>query len=117
MSFVVVTIFISLCMAVISLLLTKRRILSAGSGFLWLLFWCTLGILSVQRDPLKVLMSFVSFVNFTNFLLTFSSFFLLVLIFYLYINQRKHRKVIEKLAQEIALIQFFKTSQEKDLKN
>lgn len=117
MSFVVIITFISLCMAVISLLLMRWRILGVGGGFSWFFFWCALGLFSIQRDALKGVMSLVSMVDFTNFLLTFSSFFFIVIIFLLYVNQRKQRKGIEKLTQEIALIRFSNTLREKDETN
>ncbi len=106
MLYILISTFISALMAVLTIFFMKRRILSIGGGMLLICFWFGLGILSVQREPLKLIMSLVSFNNFTNFLLTGSFFFLIVLIFILYINQKKHHKLLEKLAQEIALLEF-----------
>lgn len=102
-----------ICMSFVSIILMNRRILSLGNGTLWLLFWILVGILSNFRDPLRKIMSFLSMINFTNFLLMSSSFFFIILIFFLYVNLRKHRLQIDRLTQEVALINFEISFQEK----
>jgi len=101
------------CMSCVSIVLMNRRVLSLGSGSLWLLFWIIIGILSNFRVPLRKIMSYLSMINFTNFLLMSSSFFFIILIFFLFVNLRKQRLQIDRLTQEVALINFEISFQER----
>jgi len=101
------------CMSCVSIVLINRRVLSLGSGSLWLLFWIIIGILSNFRVPLRKIMSYLSMINFTNFLLMSSSFFFIILIFFLFVNLRKQRLQIDRLTQEVALINFGISFQER----
>jgi len=58
-------------------------------------------------------MSYLSMINFTNFLLMSSSFFFIILIFFLFVNLRKQRLQIDRLTQEVALINFEISFQER----
>lgn len=96
--------FISL--GILSLFLIRHKVVGPVAGLSWFLFWVLAGIFTKFSYPLKKIMSLVSFVSYTNFLFMLSTIFIFVMIFMLYIGQKKILKRMERLAHELALNQF-----------
>ena len=90
----------------LTIYLANRRILSLSSGLIWIIFWTIAGVLSIYRTPLHKIMSYLDMINFTNFLLICIFFLLTNFIYILFVLSRKQKMQIEKLTQEISLLNF-----------